>query len=220
MGSRILQLKKPLQMSRNEPGQVPFPVISGALAQIDDSMVRETPALDLSAHEALKVYSYQITRNRPSNSIEEMRTEFNRLFSDDLSVYVDADVPVYNRRESDKNKLKDDTERMEYVPKDLLDAKLEAIEARMDGRVASIESKVDAFLVGQHERDKAFEKVTEQRFLQLDRDVNRISDSAEKVAEQVSGIRITMAKYFGGAIVIGALASAGLGFLLRYIVTG
>lgn len=142
--------------------------------------------------------------------------------SDDL--FQEGHLPrrdsTYHGSNGDKRRRRDDTARMDYVSKDVLDAKLEAIEARMDTRIASIEGKIDAFLVGQAERDKAFETTTNQRFVQLDKDVTRISESAEKVAEQVSGIRITMAKYLGGAIVIGALASAGLGVMLRYMITG
>jgi len=70
----------------------------------------------------------------------------------------------------DKNRRKDDTGSMEYVQKDLLEAKLETIEARMDGRVASIEGKIDTFLAAQQERDKA----SDTRFSRIESDVSEI----------------------------------------------
>lgn len=47
------------------------------------------------------------------------------------------------------------THPMNDITRHELDAKLEAIEARMDGRVASIEGKIDAFLAAQAVRDQA-----------------------------------------------------------------
>lgn len=44
---------------------------------------------------------------------------------------------------------------MTDITREELNAKLEAIEARMDGRVASIEGKIDAFLAAQAVRDQA-----------------------------------------------------------------
>ncbi|MCK5531099.1 MAG: hypothetical protein KAI85_07575 [Halopseudomonas aestusnigri] len=209
-------------MSKGSQDMPPMPVMIGAydkyvnepkIASIRDSVVSEIEALKpYTQHRFFSGFSLLVADDHIPT------TTWMRTVKEPIEAVTIA--RPYQRRATDKNRRKDDTADMEYVPKDLLDAKLEAIEARMDTRIASIEGKIDAFLVGQAERDKAFEKTTNQRFVQLDKDVTRISESAEKVAEQVSGIRITMAKYLGGAIVIGALASAGLGVLLRYMVTG
>lgn len=64
----------------------------------------------------------------------------------------------------------DDDRTMPDVTRYELDAKLEAIEARMDGRVASIESKIDGFLAVQAERDKA----SDQRFQRIETDLTDI----------------------------------------------
>ncbi|MCG8911275.1 hypothetical protein [Pseudomonas sp. DP-17] len=51
---------------------------------------------------------------------------------------------------------------MSDVTRQELDAKLEAIEARLDTRLASISGKIDAFLAVQAERDKALEQRDER----------------------------------------------------------
>ena|SRR5690606_10350048 len=79
-------------------------------------------------------------------------------------------------------------DRMNDITRHELNARLEAIEARMDGRVASIEGGVSSiraemkgFLAAQAERDKRFEELLEasrrdsdQRLATLVRDVDRL----------------------------------------------
>lgn len=79
---------------------------------------------------------------------------------------------------------------MNDITRHELDAKLEAIEARMDGRVASIENSVSSmrsemreFLAEQRERDKRFEaelaasrRESDQRFGSILRDVDRLGN--------------------------------------------
>lgn len=86
-------------------------------------------------------------------------------------------------RDTDNERLLVDTRTMDNVSKDLLEAKLELIEARMDGRVASIESKFDAFLAAQAERDirseqlvAEREKRSDERFQLMIRDIDRIGN--------------------------------------------
>jgi hypothetical protein len=210
-------------MSKGRSDLMPLPVMQGAYhkyvnepqrTSISDSIVRELVAEVYEAQRQSPGFSFLVGDDRAT------ATTWTHIIGKSAKAAVTVTGNTPRRRAADKQRRKDDTAYMDYVPKDLLDAKLEAIEARMDTRVASIEGKIDAFLTGQTERDKAFEKTTDQRFVQLDKDVTRIGESAEKVADLVSGMRITMAKYLGGAIVVGAVASAGLGVILRYVIAG
>lgn len=74
-----------------------------------------------------------------------------------------------------------DTPSMSNLTRYELDAKLEAIEARMDGRVASIQSEIQGFLSAQQERDKRLDEQLEasrrdsdQRFQTILRDIDRL----------------------------------------------
>jgi len=96
----------------------------------------------------------------------DSRREFRRSVS---SVGDDSDdLPVHTRS-------------MNTVTRQELDAKLEAIEARMDARVVSIEGKIDIFLAEQRERDKRLDerleqgcRESDQRFQAVIRDIDRL----------------------------------------------
>lgn len=62
-----------------------------------------------------------------------------------------------------------------------LDAKLEAIEARMDGRIALVSEKIDGFLAGQSERDKRYELLAER--------VTKAAEGAEEAAKQAATVK-------------------------------
>ncbi|MFK3815121.1 hypothetical protein ACI2KG_00675 [Pseudomonas sp. NPDC089407] len=102
-------------------------------------------------------------------------------------------------------------EPMNDITREELNAKLEAIEVKMDARVQAVSAKIDSFLSAQVERDKAWEKISEARFDRIEKDVSSIKAESKKVAEDINGLKVTMAKYLGAAIVIGAVASAILG---------
>jgi len=111
----------------------------------------------------------------------------------------------------DKPKRRADTTPMNDITREELNAKLEAIEVKMDARVQAVSAKIDSFLSAQVERDKAWEKVSEARFDRIEKDISSIKADSKKIAEEINGLKVTMAKYLGAAIVIGAVASAILG---------
>lgn len=85
--------------------------------------------------------------------------------------------------ESDNLAGKADNAIMNDLSRYELDAKLEAIEARMDGRVASIQSEIAVFLAEQRERDKRLDerleegrRESDQRFQAVIRDIDRLGN--------------------------------------------
>lgn len=118
------------------------------------------------------------------------------------------------RRTDDYRKelsLRDDQIRRE------LDLRQESFRLEQAARDAALAEKFSGFLAAQAERDKALEKVSDSRFERIEKDVSSIKADTKKVGEDVNGIKVTMGKYLGGAIVIGAIASALLGVALRYV---
>lgn len=87
------------------------------------------------------------------------------------------------------------TKSMNDITRHELDAKLEAIEARMDGRVASIEGKIDAFLAAQAVRDAA----QVERNQGFDRAIGEIKSgiSSMKTTVIVTAISAVLAIVFG-----------------------
>lgn len=100
-----------------------------------------------------------------------------------------------------------------------LDLRQESFRLEQTARDAALAEKFSGFLAAQAERDKALEKISESRFERIEKDVSSIKADTKKVGEDVNGIKVTMGKYLGGAIVIGAIASALLGLALRYVFT-
>lgn len=98
-----------------------------------------------------------------------------------------------------------------------LDIRQESFRAEQVARDAALSEKFAGFLAAQAERDKALEKLSESRFERIEKDVSSIKADTKKVGEDVNGIKVTMGKYLGGAIVIGAIASALLGVALKYV---
>ncbi|KDR34743.1 hypothetical protein BG57_04000 [Caballeronia grimmiae] len=66
-----------------------------------------------------------------------------------------------------------------------IDAKLEAIEARMDGRLASIDGKIDSFLARMEEREKAGEVRAES----LKESLQRTNDAVSRVENSSSSLK-------------------------------
>ena len=100
-----------------------------------------------------------------------------------------------------------------------LDIRQESFRAEQVARDAALSEKFAGFLAAQAERDKAWEKISESRFERIEKDVGSIKTDTKKVSDDVNGIKVTMGKYLGGAIVIGAVASALLGLALKYVFT-
>ncbi|WP_124407366.1 OmpH family outer membrane protein [Pseudomonas sp. R4-39-08] len=98
-----------------------------------------------------------------------------------------------------------------------LDIRQEAFRAEQAARDAALSEKFAGFFAAQTERDKALEKISESRFERIEKDISSIKADTKKVGEDVNGIKVTMGKYLGGAIVIGAIASALLGVALKFV---
>lgn len=111
----------------------------------------------------------------------------------------------------DELSLRDDQLRRE------LDLRQESFRAEQFARDAALAEKFAGFLSSQAERDRASEKISESRFERIEKDVTSIKTDSKKVSEDVNGIKVTMAKYLGAAIVIGAIASALLGAGLKHL---
>lgn len=107
--------------------------------------------------------------------------------------------------------LRDDQLRRE------LDQRQESFRAEQAIRDKALDDRFSGFLAAQAERDKAWEKISEARFDRIEKDVSSIKTDTKKVAEDVGAIKLTMAKYLGAAIVIGAVASAMLGAAAKHL---
>lgn len=108
-------------------------------------------------------------------------------------------------------KLRDDSLRKE------LDLRQESFRAEQAVRDKALDDKFSGFFSAQAERDKAWEKISEARFDRIEKDVASIKTEAKAVTAELHAMKVTMAKYFGGAIVIGAIASALLGAALKHL---
>lgn len=99
---------------------------------------------------------------------------------------IDAQEKVYDHKMSDMNREE-------------LNAKLEAVEARMDSRVASIEGKIDAFIAVQAEQIKQ----NERRFETYERDVRDMRAEIKSDFKSLKSAIIVTAITTVLAIVIG-----------------
>lgn len=98
-----------------------------------------------------------------------------------------------------------------------LDLRQESFRLEQAARDAALSEKFSGFLAAQAERDRSWEKISESRFERIEKDVGSIRADTKKVADDVGGIKVTMAKYLGGAIVIGAIVSGLLGAAFKYL---
>lgn len=106
--------------------------------------------------------------------------------------------------------LRDDQLRRE------LDLRQESFRAEQASRDLALNEKFSGFLSAQSERDKALEKISDARFDRIEKDVSSIKADAKKVSDEINTIKVTMAKYLGAAVVIGAIASAALGAAAKH----
>lgn len=114
--------------------------------------------------------------------------------------------------ESDKLSRQGDTTSMTEITRDELNAKLEALESRMDARVVAIGGKIDAFLAAQVERDKA----SEYRFGRIEGDLSSIKSDLKSTASDVHEVRRTLSRYMGGFSVGAAVAGLVIGAALKH----
>lgn len=105
-------------------------------------------------------------------------------------------------QKGDRGAEQSDTDAMTDITREELDAKLEAIEARMDARVVTIGGKIDAFLAAQTERDKA----SEYRFQRIESDISEIKQSIGSSFGSMKNTLIVTAVSTVLAIVIGVAA--------------
>lgn len=98
-----------------------------------------------------------------------------------------------------------------------LDLRQESFRFEQTARDAALSEKFAGFLAAQAERDKSLERISEARFDRIEKDVSSIKSDTKRVSDDVNGIKVTMAKYLGAAVVIGALASAALGAAAKHL---
>jgi len=108
-------------------------------------------------------------------------------------------------------KLRDDSLRKE------LDLRQESFRAEQAVRDKALDDRFAGFFAAQSERDKSFEKVSDARMDRIEKDVASIKADAKTITTDIQGIKVTMAKYLGAAVVIGALASGILGAALKHL---
>ena len=176
-----------------------------------------------------------VSYNRPSSKDEEPPTDKPKNLSDtlamnditreelsqNLSAIEDRMDKRMDRLERSDERRSDDF-RKELALRDAqlqreLDIRQESFRAEQAARDAALSEKFAGFFAAQTERDKALEKISESRFERIEKDVSSIKADTKKVGEDVNGIKVTMGKYLGGAIVIGAIASALLGVALKHV---
>lgn len=176
-----------------------------------------------------------VSFNRPVATDEEVPTDKQKNLSDtqrmnditreelsqNLSAIEERMDKRIDRMERSEERRSDDF-RKELALRDTqlqreLDIRQEAFRAEQAARDAALSEKFAGFFAAQTERDKALEKISESRFERIEKDISSIKADTKKVGEDVNGIKVTMGKYLGGAIVIGAIASALLGVALKFV---
>lgn len=131
-----------------------------------------------------------------------------------MAEYPSVDLEQLKREEPkrpahDKKVRLAHTSSMNEITRHELDAKLEAIEARMDGRVAVVSEKIDGFLAAQVERDKA-QLERDKRYELLAERVTKAAEGAEEAAKQAATVKSNYWAAVGvqllavAAIVVGA----------------
>lgn len=165
-------------------------------------------------------------RDTYTTGCDEMRERF-KIYTDSSYVASDAgelEIPVppaprvaettlagYKRMSNadDKPPLQGHTQAMSDISREEFNAKLETIEARMDARVESVSSKIDAFLATQAavqvERDKA-QAERDKRFEALAEKATKAAEGAEAAANQA----VTVKNNYWAAVGVQLLAVAAI----------
>lgn len=107
-------------------------------------------------------------------------------------IFNDSHLPKPQFVRGDKHSKTPNTATMNDITREEFNAKLETIEARMDARVESVSSKIDAFLATQSavqiERDKA-QAERDKRFEMLAERATKAAEGAEEAAKQSATIK-------------------------------
>lgn len=160
--------------------------------------------------------------NKPLTGDTQAMNEITREeLKDTLSAIEERMDKRIDRMEKDGERRTDDYRKELALRDDQLrremDLRQESFRIEQAARDAALAERFSGFLVAQGERDRALENISNSRLDRIEKDVSSIKADTKKVGEDVNGIKVTMGKYLGGAIVIGAIASALLGVALRYV---
>lgn len=160
--------------------------------------------------------------NKPLTSDTQAMNEITREeLKDTLSAIEERMDKRIDRMERDGERRTDEYRKELALRDDQLrreiDLRQESFRIEQAARDAALAEKFSGFLAAQAERDTALEKISNSRLDRIEKDVSSIKADTKKVGEDVNGIKVTMGKYLGGAIVIGAIASALLGVALKYV---
>lgn len=142
-----------------------------------------------------------------------MITEDPEIKSAVMQDYPDIYHIAATPRGRDKSAAEPHTKSMNDITRHELDAKLETIEARMDGRVASIESKIDGFLSAQAERDKRFQQALELSRQQSDKQSQQMDQRLQRMDTSIDEIKNSLGaqKYWlagiGVAVILGIMSA-------------
>ncbi|WP_122575230.1 hypothetical protein [Pseudomonas viridiflava] len=147
------------------------------------------------------------------DQIEENRLDQNSKLRDKATDEEDTQPMTEPHDYRHELSLRDEQIRRE------MDLRDKSFRAEQTVRDKALDEKFAGFLAAQAERDRAWEKISDSRFERIEKDVSSIKADTKKVGEDVNGIKVTMGKYLGGAIVIGAIASALLSVALRHVFT-
>lgn len=123
-----------------------------------------------------------------------------------LSDSYDPEMIHAANSNSDSSSETQDTAPMTEITREELNAKLEALESRMDSRVVAIGGKIDAFLAAQAERDKA----ADFRFGRIEADLSGIKDDLKTSNSEIGGIRRWQAAYAAGVTLLAFLIGIGV----------
>jgi hypothetical protein len=110
--------------------------------------------------------------------------------------------------------------RMSEITRTELDARFDAIGAKIDLRAASLEAKMDGFIITQFERNRSFE----QQFASVEKqseksagDLKGIKEDVRKTSDDVHTIRRNLARYSGGFAVAAAIAGLVGGVVIKML---
>jgi len=127
-------------------------------------------------------------------------------------LFRDSHIPPTSFVKGDSVPKRKDTDPMNDITREELNARLEALESRMDSRVGAIGGKIDAFLAAQVERDKA----SEYRFGRIESDLSSIKTDLKTTSTEVGVVHRTLARYMGGIAVAAAIAGIVVGAVINH----
>ncbi|WP_312964611.1 hypothetical protein [Stutzerimonas kunmingensis] len=113
----------------------------------------------------------------------------DEIFRGDRERYTDhSEKDAVGSGSESKSRAEKEAPMSDSVTRSELEAKLEAIEARMDSRIAAVSGKIDGFLAAQVERDKA-QAERDKRYELLAERVTKAAEGAEDAAKQAATVK-------------------------------